>query len=145
MFTYLKSKPTRPVIEATDIELVLQFQRKANNPGGKPTCVSILRKPRDIKIHKKLSKKNIAKTINKTSIVQKFLINRQNKRDHNKPKSSALAASNEDEKLQTLKGKTSKKKFEVAFLLKKDQIIPPQHVILVRRQILSPPLSKPST
>ena len=110
MFTYLKSKRTRPVIEATDIELVLQFQRKTNNPGGKPTCASISRKPRDINIHKKLSKQNIAKTINKTSMVQKFLIKRQNKRDHNKPKSSALAASNEDEKVQTLKGKTSKKK-----------------------------------
>ena len=63
---------------------------------GTPTCASIRCKPSNINIQRKLSKQNIEKTNNNTSIAQKFLINRQNKVDYNKPKSAALAASNAD-------------------------------------------------
>ena len=50
---------------------------------GKPTYASLLRKRSNNSIQRKLSKQNIAETNNNTSIAQKLLINRQNKRDHN--------------------------------------------------------------
>ena len=57
----------------------------------------ILRKRSNTNIQRKLSKQNIPETNNDTSIAQEVLINRQNKRDHNKPRSAASATSNADD------------------------------------------------
>ena len=86
----------------------------------------ILRKRSNTNIQRKLRKQNIAETNNDTSIAQKLLINRQNKRDHNKPRSAASAMKN-----------------EIASL-KKNHVTPPKHVIPVRRQTLPASPSKPS-
>ena len=48
-------------------------------------------------IQRKLSKQNIAETNNNTSFAQNLLINRQNKRYHNKQRSAASATSNADD------------------------------------------------
>ena len=115
-----------------------QFQRKTNNP-RETNLRKHPYKPSNINIQRKLSKQNIAKTNNNTSIAQKFILNRQNKIDYNKPKSTALAASNTDEenfKKNKRKLRRRNNTIEVASLLKKDQLTPPQHVIPVRRQTL---------
>ena len=76
--------------ETTEFEHGFQFQRKTKIPWGKSTYASILRKRGNTYIQRKLSKQDIAETNNNTSITQKLLTNRQNKRDHNKPKIHSL-------------------------------------------------------
>ena len=46
----------------------MQFHRKADNPGGKPTYASILCKQSNTNIQRKLRKQDIAETNNNTSI-----------------------------------------------------------------------------
>ena len=88
-FTYLKFKPIRPITETTKFEHGSEFQRKTDNLGRKPTYANILRKRSNTNIQRKLSKQNIAESNNNASNAQKLLINRPNKRDHNKSRSAA--------------------------------------------------------
>ena len=108
-----------------------QFQRKADNPSGKQTYANILRKRSNTNIQRKLSKRNIAETNNNTAIAQKLQIWRQNKRDHNQPRSAASATSNAD----NVNTQNPRQNLE-------EEI--PQHVIPIRRHILPAPPSKPS-
>ena len=62
----------------SELEPVLQFLCKTNNPRGKPPCTSIHHKRSNINIQRKLSKQNIAETNNNITIAQKLLLNRQN-------------------------------------------------------------------
>ena len=55
-FTYLKFKPARPITETTEFEHGLLFQKKVDNPGGKQTYASILRKQSNTNIQRKLNK-----------------------------------------------------------------------------------------
>ena len=54
--------------ETIEFEHGLQFHRKTDNPGGKPTYASILCKQSNTKIQRKLRKQDIAETNNNTSI-----------------------------------------------------------------------------
>ena len=54
--------------ETIEFEHGLQFHRKADNPGGKPTYASILCKQSNTNIQRKLRKQDIAETNNNTSI-----------------------------------------------------------------------------
>ena len=56
------------MIETIEFEHGLQFHRKTDNPGGKPTYASILCKQSNTKIQRKLRKQDIAETNNNTSI-----------------------------------------------------------------------------
>ena len=56
------------MIETIEFEHGLQFQRKTDNPGGKPTYASILCKQSNTNIQRKLRKQDIAETNNNTSI-----------------------------------------------------------------------------
>ena len=147
-FTYVKYKPTRPTTKTTEFEHGSQFHRNANNPGEKPTYVSILHEQSNTNIHRKLSKQNIAETNNNTSIAQKLLINRQNKHHHNKPRSIASATSNTDNEntqnmRQNLEQEIKWLKNEVASS-KEHHVTPPQDVIPVWGQMLPSPPSKAS-
>ena len=55
--------------ETIEFEHGLQFHRKTDNPGGKPTYASILCKQSNTNIQRKLRKQDIAETNNNTSIV----------------------------------------------------------------------------
>ena len=108
------------------------MQRKADNPGGKETYESILRKQSNTNIQRKLSKQNIAENNNNTSITPKLQISSQNKRDHNKPRSTASVTSNADDEntqnsRQNLKEEIKRLKNEIVSLTK-DHITPSQHV-----------------
>ena len=54
--------------ETIEFEHGLQFHRKTDNPGGKPTYRSIHCKQSNTNIQRKLRKKDIAETNNNTSI-----------------------------------------------------------------------------
>ena len=54
--------------ETIEFEHGLQFHRKTDNPGGKPTYASILCKQSNTNIQRKLRKQDIAETNNNTSI-----------------------------------------------------------------------------
>ena len=56
------------MIETIEFEHGLQFHRKTDNPGGKPTYASILCKQSNTNIQRKLRKQDIAETNNNTSI-----------------------------------------------------------------------------
>ena len=116
----MKFKPTRPISESTEFELESVIARKTDNSEEKLTYARILRQRGNTDIYRKLSKQKITEINNNTSLAQKLQTNTKNKRDCNKPRSSASSTLKVDEENQKTTKRSLKqeiKKFKLKLLL----------------------------